>query len=412
MHLDDNADQPAGVTKVKLESANVETIEHSESPTNLSIPVSPSKKIVAHLCDQFEKFEILPSAKCHRFLDTTDIPQSKLFLTTLKKELKALSTSLPDGILVRTFEDRNDLFSCMIAGAEDTPYEQGLFLFDAKLPVDYPAEPPLVLYLSYASGKLNPNLYEDGKICLSLLGTWMGKGTEVWSKDTSSLLQLFVSLQALILNKTPYFNEAGFEKQRNLVTGQENAKMYNEMVVIRLIEACTAMISTPYETFEMEILEHFRFVAWNLINRLQIWCDTPDSSTLPDPNFPIFPLSTGFKKSLNRELKKFKSAVYIMFKMLPHYDEGQIQEDHQESRLTGTKGVKRYLLEENNSKMDSNASLTLNKIEVNFLSQNAHMPIEDGTERFQMATADVVAHEATYQFVSFSKSFSFFLLFL
>ena len=51
------------------------------------------------------------------------------------------------------------------------------------------------------------------QVCVSLLGTWSGRGVEVWGKD-SSLLQVIVSLQGLILNAEPYFNEAGYEKQK------------------------------------------------------------------------------------------------------------------------------------------------------------------------------------------------------
>ena len=56
--------------------------------------------------------------------------------------------------------------------------------------------------------RLHPNLYTDGKVCLSLLGTWGGKGSEMWTSD-STLLQLLVSIQGLILVPFPYFNEAG-----------------------------------------------------------------------------------------------------------------------------------------------------------------------------------------------------------
>ena len=312
--LADEVDISSDLAKMKVAPSDVDLVDPPEFTHQISSLSSPgAAKVATHLSRKFPRFDCLPSVKCHRFIASSEIPQSKLFLTTLKKELKVLSTALPDGIFVRTFEDRNDLFSCLIVGAEETPYEQGLFIFDIKLPVHYPVEPPEVLYLSYASGKLNPNLYEDGKICLSLLGTWSGKGTEVWSKDTSSLLQVFVSLQALILNKTPYFNEAGYEKQRSLLTGQENAKMYNEMVVLRLVEACTAMVLMPYETFEAEILEHFELAGSKLIDRLQLWCDTQDSSQIPSPSFPLFPLSTGFRNSLVRELNKFKTAVSDKF---------------------------------------------------------------------------------------------------
>lgn len=102
------------------------------------------------------------------------------------------------------FCDLQDLYSVMIRGPEKTPYEDGLFVFDFQLPSEYPRAPPLCHYLSYCSDRLNPNLYEDGKVCISLLGTWSGKGTEVWTLN-SNLLQVIISIQGtkkkeLILN--------------------------------------------------------------------------------------------------------------------------------------------------------------------------------------------------------------------
>ena len=87
-----------------------------------------------------------------------------------------------------------DLYSVMIRGPEKTPYEDGLFVFDFQLSPNYPNEPPLCHYISYCSDRLNPNLYEDGKVCVSLLGTWSGKGTELWS-SSSNLLQVIISIQ-------------------------------------------------------------------------------------------------------------------------------------------------------------------------------------------------------------------------
>lgn len=51
---------------------------------------------------------------------------------------------------------------------------------------------------------VNPNLYEEGKVCLSILGTWAGDKSESWSAARSSLLQAFVSIQGLVLVKEPY----------------------------------------------------------------------------------------------------------------------------------------------------------------------------------------------------------------
>jgi hypothetical protein len=42
------------------------------------------------------------------------------------------------------------------------------------------------------------------QVCLSLLGTWAGPG---WDPKRSTLLQVLVSIQSLILVSDPYFNE-------------------------------------------------------------------------------------------------------------------------------------------------------------------------------------------------------------
>lgn len=47
----------------------------------------------------------------------------------------------------------------------------------------------------------------DGKVCLSLLGTWDGDRGENWNAATSTLLQVLVSVQSLILVPEPFFNE-------------------------------------------------------------------------------------------------------------------------------------------------------------------------------------------------------------
>lgn len=83
----------------------------------------------------------------------------------------------------------------MIRGPEKTPYAGGLFMFDLKIPTGYPLNPPLCHYYSFCNDRLNPNLYEDGKVCLSLLGTWHGEGSEVWVPFKSNLLQILVSIQ-------------------------------------------------------------------------------------------------------------------------------------------------------------------------------------------------------------------------
>ncbi len=145
-----------------------------------------------------------------------DHPNSSSFLKRVAKEHRALSTSLPAGqIYVRTYESRLDLLRCLIIGPPDTPYEYAPFLIDLYLPPQFPTVPPIAHFHSWTSGlgRINPNLYEEGKICLSLLGTWAAKqSTEGWSTK-ASILQLLISLQGLVMVPKPFYNEAGFEDE-------------------------------------------------------------------------------------------------------------------------------------------------------------------------------------------------------
>ncbi|KAJ6660445.1 hypothetical protein lerEdw1_017869 [Lerista edwardsae] len=218
-------------------------------------------------------------------------PEAKKFFSTVRKEMALLATSLPDGIMVKTFEDRMDLFSALVKGPTRTPYEDGLYLFDIQLPNIYPAVPPLFRYLSQCSGRLNPNLYDNGKVCVSLLGTWIGKGTERWTSK-SSLLQVLISIQGLILVNEPYYNEAGFDSDRGLQEGYENSRCYNEMALIRVVQSMMQLLRKPVEVFEQEIFEHFCCNGWPLVHRIESWVETNelvekshDHASLGDSSF-------------------------------------------------------------------------------------------------------------------------------
>lgn len=121
-----------------------------------------------------------------------------------------LSTSLPSGIFVRSAENRLDLLKALIIGPSNTPYAGGLFEFDLWCTDRYPAVPPKCTFKTTGGGRahFNPNLYNDGKVCLSLLGTWSG---ERWRPGESTILQILVSLQAMVLCAEPWFNEPGRE---------------------------------------------------------------------------------------------------------------------------------------------------------------------------------------------------------
>jgi ubiquitin-conjugating enzyme E2 Z len=94
----------------------------------------------------------------------------------------------------------------MIKGPPDTPYEGCLLLFSVKFPSDYPFSPPKVLFLtSDGKTRFHPNLYVEGKVCLSILGTFSGPS---WS-GTQSLSSVLISILAL-LDNNPLAHEPAY----------------------------------------------------------------------------------------------------------------------------------------------------------------------------------------------------------
>jgi ubiquitin-conjugating enzyme E2 O len=172
------------------------------------------------------------------------------------KEHKILSTSLPPNIFVRTWESRLDLLRVLIIGPNDTPYEYAPFVIDFHIPSTYPQTPPEAFFHSWTNGNgpVNPNLYEDGKICLSLLGTWhTDERNESWSPAKSTLLQVLVSIMGLVLVKEPYYNEAGYDVHRSAPETKLNSALYTERAYFRARAFITHALTNDIAPFKQEL---------------------------------------------------------------------------------------------------------------------------------------------------------------
>ena len=174
---------------------------------------------------------------------------------------------LPPGIYVRAFEKRMDLLRAVIVGPTGTPYDGFLFWFDLRLPQTYPRKPPSMRYRAWGlASRLNPNLYANGKVRLSLLGTWHGPG---WDPESSTLLQLLVSVQGLVLVAKPYFNEPAWEEDANTVEGEKFSRWYNQRARLLALQATTACCRRPPRPFRGIVVEHFARVGPALLDSLE-----------------------------------------------------------------------------------------------------------------------------------------------
>ncbi|XP_035388620.1 baculoviral IAP repeat-containing protein 6 isoform X8 [Electrophorus electricus] len=196
----------------------------------------------------------------------------------LAQEAVTLSTSLPlsssSSVFVRCDEERLDIMKVLITGPADTPYANGCFEFDVYFPQDYPNSPPLV-NLETTGGhsvRFNPNLYNDGKVCLSILNTWHGRPEEKWNPQTSSFLQVLVSVQSLILVAEPYFNEPGYERSRGTPSGTQSSREYDGNIRQATVKwAMLEQIRNPSACFKEVIHKHFYLKRAEIMAQCEDW---------------------------------------------------------------------------------------------------------------------------------------------
>ncbi|KAH9819746.1 hypothetical protein DFH28DRAFT_886164 [Melampsora americana] len=212
--------------------------------------------------------------------------------TAIAREHSTLIGALPiawdSSVFLRVDESRQvsssyeipDVIKALITGPEGTPYSNGCFIFDIFLNSNYNQSPPVVKSMTTKGGKyrLNPNLYADGKVCLSLLGTWDGPG---WIGGKSTLLQVIISIQSMILCQEPYLNEPGWAT----MSGTPASNAYN-LNVRRMVvdDAMIESIKNPNPAFKNVIKTHFRLKSQAIKDQLDQWLVDDDGQALRTDN--------------------------------------------------------------------------------------------------------------------------------
>lgn len=162
-------------------------------------------------------------------------------LKRITNEIKELheSKQLLENSGIHFHINENDMTKiyALLIGPEKTPYEKGYYLFKFTYPENYPMEPPIAKYCTQGSlgispVRFNPNLYTDGKVCLSMLNTWSGPG---WV-PTNTMCNVLVAIQALVLNEEPLKNEPGFEFAQKTETLKYNRIIEYANIQISIFE--------------------------------------------------------------------------------------------------------------------------------------------------------------------------------
>ena len=152
----------------------------------------------------------------------------------------------------------------IIFGPPDTIYENGVYFFEFNFPKTYPFSPPKLTYLTNnGKTRFNPNLYRNGKVCVSILNTWRGPG---WT-SCMTIRTILITLTTLLHNK-PLLNEPGVNENHR------SFNSYNKIIQYRNFDTAIRNVLTKnllppnFTSLWPLIKKHFEKNKQSILNKL------------------------------------------------------------------------------------------------------------------------------------------------
>lgn len=228
-------------------------------------------------------------------------------------EMKTLVSSPPDadGIYIKFNQDNIFKIYAMILSSKDTPYTHGYWFFEITIGPNYPFEPPVFKFRTLNSNvRFNPNLYTDGKVCLSVINTWSGDG---W-KPEMTICSVLRCIQSMVLIENPLINEPGYTNKTNY---EEHKYKFSDYIAhvtyAKFVTGILEMlISTPTE-FEdfIPVMQKYYIDNYDKIMQELTEFDEANGSLM---SFP----TTVYDKSINRDidLRSSFTALYESLKYI------------------------------------------------------------------------------------------------
>ncbi|MCP9260337.1 Ubiquitin-conjugating enzyme E2 G2 [Dirofilaria immitis] len=122
-------------------------------------------------------------------------------LKRLMAEYKQLTLNPPEGIIAGPITEDNFFeWECLITGPDETCFENGVFPAKIIFPQDYPLSPPK---MQFTCDIFHPNIYPDGRVCISILHspgddpTGYESSAERWS-PVQSIEKILLSVVSML----------------------------------------------------------------------------------------------------------------------------------------------------------------------------------------------------------------------
>ena len=216
----------------------------------------------------------------------------------------------PDDIYI--YFDKKDVkkIYAMIIGPTETPYYGGFFFFEIIFPDNYPTTSPSVKFLTTDGNvRFNPNLYANGKVCLSILGTWSGPKWE----PVMTLRSVLLSIQSL-MNQMPLKNEPGYENVKDTDTVCLQYTQYVQyntyrVAILSVLENKLKYSFNLFEMFNNEIIYNFKKNYNNLKNDILSYSEILGSIPIVNCGYSVQTRTLNFTELSNEFIEKTK--IYI-----------------------------------------------------------------------------------------------------
>jgi ubiquitin-protein ligase len=266
-----------------LESANKNVLisNNINNNTDINTDINKNQDYINKLQNyRFDTSNIINSNYKQSYLNALNSSKtSNQCMKRLSSEIPTLANDLPidsgASIFLRVDENNPRAMRALITGPPDTPYDSGIFIFDIYLPPNYPTDVPMVNFTNTGGKRFNPNLYNCGKVCLSILGTYVGPAasqTEKWN-TTSTLYQVLLSIQGQILVEQPYFNEPGYQASYKTADGTKKSDEYNKNIKLYTFQHAILDLleNNKFQEFKDIIDLHFKLKKERIIKLCLEW---------------------------------------------------------------------------------------------------------------------------------------------
>ena len=200
----------------------------------------------------------------------------------LRDVARMIKNPLTDNGIYYVHDSENMLKGyALVFGPDDSLYRYGSYMFEFTYPTEYPFVPPKVTYLTNdGTTRFNPNLYRNGKVCISLLNTWKG---EQWT-SCQTIRSVLLTLTTLFHNK-PLLNEPGIKETHRDFNNYNTIIQYRnfETAILRvaLQKLLPPQFAGAFCLIKNHLMENKQKIIENLENLKEkeaesrmIWCST------------------------------------------------------------------------------------------------------------------------------------------